>query len=76
MYWLLARKSKLSTSNKLLIYKTILKTIWTYTTLGYGFHFQHRNPRTLPLESVALDSGYTLVLAEYGYLKGNPNTNS
>jgi hypothetical protein len=30
MYWLLGRKSKLSTSNKFLIYKTILKLIWTY----------------------------------------------
>jgi hypothetical protein len=30
MYWLLGRKSKLSTSNKLLIYKAILKPIWTY----------------------------------------------
>jgi hypothetical protein len=30
MYWILGRKSKLSTSNKLLIYKTILKPIWTY----------------------------------------------
>jgi hypothetical protein len=30
MYWLLGRKSKLFTSNKLLIYKTILKPIWTY----------------------------------------------
>jgi hypothetical protein len=30
MYWLLGRKSKLSTNNKLLIYKTILKPIWTY----------------------------------------------
>jgi hypothetical protein len=30
MYWLLRRKSKLSTSNKLLIYKAILKLIWTY----------------------------------------------
>jgi hypothetical protein len=29
MYWLLGRKSKLSTSNKLLIYKIILKSIWT-----------------------------------------------
>jgi hypothetical protein len=28
MYWLLGRKSKLSTSNKLLIYKKILKQIW------------------------------------------------
>jgi hypothetical protein len=30
MCWLLGRKSKLPTSNKLLIYKTILKLIWTY----------------------------------------------
>jgi hypothetical protein len=30
MYWLLGRKLKLSTSNKLLIYKTILKPVWTY----------------------------------------------
>jgi hypothetical protein len=30
MYWLLARKSKLSISNKPLIYKAILKPIWTY----------------------------------------------
>jgi hypothetical protein len=30
MYWLLGRKSKLSTNNKLPIYKVILKPIWTY----------------------------------------------
>jgi hypothetical protein len=30
MYCLLGRRSKLSTSNKLLIYRTILKPIWTY----------------------------------------------
>jgi hypothetical protein len=30
MYWLLGHKSKLSTNNKLLIYKTIIKPIWTY----------------------------------------------
>jgi hypothetical protein len=48
MYCLLGRKSWFSTRNKLLIYKTILKPIWTWnTTLGYGFHFQYRNPRML-----------------------------
>jgi hypothetical protein len=36
MYWLLGRKSKLSTSNKLLIYKTILTPIWTYGTKLWG----------------------------------------
>jgi hypothetical protein len=30
IYWLLGRKSKLSTSNKILIYKTIFKPIWIY----------------------------------------------
>jgi hypothetical protein len=30
MYWLIGRKSKLCLTNKLLIYKIILKPIWTY----------------------------------------------
>jgi len=30
MYWIIGRKSKLSLENNLLIYKTILKPIWTY----------------------------------------------
>jgi hypothetical protein len=30
MYWFIRHKSKLSSSNKLLIYKMILKPIWTY----------------------------------------------
>jgi len=30
MYWSIGRKSMLSLENKLLIYKTILKPIWTY----------------------------------------------
>jgi hypothetical protein len=36
MYWLLGRKSNLSTSNKLLIYKTILKSNWTYGIQLWG----------------------------------------
>jgi hypothetical protein len=36
MYWLLGRKLKLSTSNKLVIYKTILKPIWNYGTQLWG----------------------------------------
>jgi hypothetical protein len=36
IYWLLGRKSKLSTSKKLLIYKTILKPIWTYGIQLWG----------------------------------------
>jgi hypothetical protein len=36
MYWLLGRKSKLSINNKLLIYKVILKPIWTYSIQLWG----------------------------------------
>jgi hypothetical protein len=36
MYWLLGRKSNLSTNNKLLIYKAILKSIWTYGIQLWG----------------------------------------
>jgi len=36
MYWIIGRKSKLSLQNKLLIYKTILKPIWTYGILLWG----------------------------------------
>jgi hypothetical protein len=45
------------------------------TTVGYGFHFQHRNSRTIPNESLAHDSGRILVCAEYGYPKGSQITN-
>jgi hypothetical protein len=46
------------------------------TAVGNGFHFQHRNSRMFPIESLAHDSGHTLVCAEYGYPKKSPNTNS
>jgi hypothetical protein len=36
MHWLLGRKSQLSTINKLLLYKTILKPIWTYGIQLWG----------------------------------------
>jgi hypothetical protein len=36
MYWLLGRKSKLSASNKLVIFKTILKPIWAYGIQLWG----------------------------------------
>jgi hypothetical protein len=36
MYCIFGRKSKLSTSNKLLIYKPILKPIWTYEIQLWG----------------------------------------
>jgi hypothetical protein len=36
MYWLLGRKSQLSLSNKLLLYKTNLKPIWIYGIQLWG----------------------------------------
>lgn len=36
MYWLMGRKSKLSLDNKLLLYKTIIKPIWTYGIQLWG----------------------------------------
>jgi hypothetical protein len=78
MYWLLGRKSKLSTSNKLLIYKRIFKPIWTYGIQLYGTastsnkeileHFQSKALRVIVdapcSDPIRLDP------------KGSPNTNS
>ena len=36
MYWLFGRKSQLSMSNKILIYKCILKPVWTYGAQLWG----------------------------------------
>lgn len=36
LYWLLGQKSVLSLENKLLIYKTIIKPIWTYAIQIWG----------------------------------------
>jgi hypothetical protein len=35
--WLLGKKSQLSIANKLLIYKTIIKPIWTYGLEIWGY---------------------------------------
>jgi hypothetical protein len=57
MYWIQGRKSELPLANKLLLYKTILKPIWTYgiTLWGTACHsnieilqrFQNKVLRTL-----------------------------
>jgi hypothetical protein len=36
MYWLNRRNSKLSLENKILLYKTIIKPIWTYGVEIWG----------------------------------------
>jgi hypothetical protein len=53
------------------IYINKLKPNLWNTTLGYGFHFRHRNSKTFPIESLANDSGCNLTCVEYGYPKGS-----
>jgi hypothetical protein len=36
MWWLMGKKSQLSVTNKLLVYKVILKPIWTYACQLWG----------------------------------------
>jgi hypothetical protein len=36
MYWLVGRNSKLSLENKILLYRTIIKPIWTYGAEIWG----------------------------------------
>src|SRR5580765_7654605 len=36
LYWLICRKSQLSLQNKLLLYKSILKPIWSYGIQFWG----------------------------------------
>ena len=36
MYWLLGHRSKLSVENKLLLYKCVLKPVWTYDIQLWG----------------------------------------
>ena len=57
MYWILGRKSELSLVNKVILYKTILKPIWTYgiNLWGSASHsnieilqrFQNKVPTTI-----------------------------
>jgi hypothetical protein len=71
MYWLLGRKSNLSTNNKLLIYKAILKPIWTYGIQLWG---TTSNSNTEILEQLIVDA--PLVGAKFSHSQGPSNTNS
>jgi hypothetical protein len=46
-----------------------------YSTVGYSFHFKHRNHRMLPLQSCVHDYKCNFVHAKYGHPKRYPNTN-
>jgi hypothetical protein len=43
MYWIIGRKSELSIENKVLLYKTILKPIWTYEGIPLWGTASHSN---------------------------------
>jgi hypothetical protein len=47
MSWLLGRKSKLSLENKTLIYKCILKPIWTYGIQLWGYARKPSNTKII-----------------------------
>jgi hypothetical protein len=74
MYWLLGQKPKLSTSNKLLIYKTILKPICTYGIQLWGMV---STSNIEILESFQSKTLHMIVdaYAKYGYPKRSPNIN-
>jgi hypothetical protein len=76
MYWLLGHKSKLSTDNKLLICKIILKPIWAYGIQLWGTSSTSNIEILECFQSKALhDNGCTMVCAEYGNTEGSPNPN-
>jgi hypothetical protein len=74
VYWLLGRKSTLTTSNKPLICKAILKPIWAYGIQLWGT--ASTSSIGIPVKDLAHDSGCTSVHEEYGYPKGCPNSKS
>jgi len=63
MYWIMGRHSQMSIGNKLLLYKTILRPIWTYgiPLLGHGLSIQYYNTTTLPKQSITNNSECTVV---------------
>jgi hypothetical protein len=78
MYWLLGHKPKLSTNNKLLIYKEILEPIWTYgiqlrgTTLNSNIEILER----FQYKVLWLIVNAPLVCAKFRRPPGPSNTNS
>jgi hypothetical protein len=50
MYWIIGRKSELSLESKILLYKTILKPIWSYGNPLWGTASQS-NIETLEKDS-------------------------
>jgi hypothetical protein len=79
MHWLLGWKSKLSTSNNILIYKAIFKPILTYGIQLWGMASTSNIEILERFQSKVLcmivDAPSYVLGAIYGYPKGSPNTN-
>jgi hypothetical protein len=76
MYWLLGRKPKLSTNNKLLIYKIILKPIWAYGIQLWGIASPSNTEILEHFQSKALHMiTHAPWCAEYSNKEGSSNPN-
>jgi hypothetical protein len=51
LYWLLGRKSPLSLENKVLVYKAVIKPIWTYGIELCVEQLQYRHPTKVPAQN-------------------------
>ena len=61
-YWLTGQHSNLITQNKITLYKSIIKPIFTYgIQLLKPNYFQHWNTSTLPIENAKIPNKCTLV---------------
>jgi hypothetical protein len=75
MHWILGQKWELSTSNKIILYKAILKPVWTYGTQPWVTASTSNIEILERFQSVfAHDCRFTLEHAEYSYPKGSTNT--
>ena len=60
--WLIGKKSHLSIENKLLIYKAVIKPIWSYgiELVGLRQQVQHSHHAEIPIQNSQSHSKYTL----------------
>jgi hypothetical protein len=90
MYWIIGHKSHLTTENKLLLYKTIIKPIWTYGVQLWGCAKPSNTKDLQSLQSKILRKAFnapwymskknSITTPEYHLLKmksnGSPTTTS
>jgi hypothetical protein len=67
MWWLIGKKSQLSVMNKLLVYKVILKPIWTYACQLWGIAYKNNIKKIERWQNKKL----RLILNAYWYIRNN-----